>query len=480
MADAASTPRSIPVRNPRTGEMDYTFKALGTEEMAAEITALRAAQPEWESMGVKGRNRVLGKWQAVLEKNRAEIVAALSIDTGRKMIAQVEYMGLMQSITRWRQLALTMEPLQPRHSTEHDDIILNNRTEPYPIAGIISPWNFPLLLSFIDALPALMAGCATYIKPSEVTPRFAEPLNRSIAAVPELEAILRVIPGDGACGAALIPLVDVVAFTGSVKTGRKVNEATARAFIPAFLELGGKDPAIVLADADIDHATTALLRGSISATGQACQSIERIYVEGPVLEAFVTQLVAKAEAVKLSWPDASSGDIGPLIFERQAKTIARHLQDAQDKGAKILTCGEILDHDGGLWIRPTVLTNVDHSMDIMRQETFGPIMPVMPFQNDDEAIALANDSVYGLSGCVFSGDEARAVHIAERMDVGAVSINDAALTSKVHEIENEPRRFSGAGPSRMGITGLKRFLQSKALLINRGAATPIQAFAEKG
>jgi succinate-semialdehyde dehydrogenase/glutarate-semialdehyde dehydrogenase len=223
------------------------------------------------------------------------------------------------------------------------------------------------------------------------------PVEACIATVPELRDVLGFVRGDGRSGAALIEHVDVVAFTGSVATGQKVAAAAAAAFIPAFLELGGKDPAILLQGSDLERASTAILRASILATGQACQSLERIYVHESQYDAFVALLADKARAAPLSYPDINQGIVGPLIFDQQADIIRRHIEDAVAKGARIETGGVVRELGGGLWIEPTVLSRVDHSMAVMTEETFGPIMPVMKYVDEAEAITLANDTRYGLS-----------------------------------------------------------------------------------
>jgi succinate-semialdehyde dehydrogenase / glutarate-semialdehyde dehydrogenase len=340
---------------------------------------------------------------------------------------------------------------------------------PYALVGVISPWNFPLLLSTIDTIPALLAGCAVVVKPSEIAPRFLEPLMQTIASVPTLQSVLTYIAGAGETGAALIEQVDLICFTGSVATGQKVAVAAAQHFIPAFLELGGKDPAIVLESTDLELATSAILWGSVVNTGQSCLSIERIYVADSIAERFVDQLVTKAKALKLAYPTVEDGQIGPIIAERQAALINQHLQDAIAKGAIVHCGGNVESLEGGLWCRPTVLTNVNHSMKVMTEETFAPIMPVMSFSTVEEAIGLANDTIYGLSAAVFAGSETEAIAIAEQINAGAISINDAALTAIMHEGEKNAFKFSGMGGSRMGAAALKRFMRKKALLIKTGA-----------
>jgi succinate-semialdehyde dehydrogenase/glutarate-semialdehyde dehydrogenase len=299
----------------------------------------------------------------------------------------------------------------------------------------------------------------------------------SIARHPELAAVLAFVTGDGETGAALIDQVDALCFTGSVATGRKVAEACARNFIPAFLELGGKDPAIVLPGADPDRAAAIILRASVQATGQACQSLERVYVHESLEKPFLERLVARAEAVELNWPDIHRGHIGPLIFAKQADIIAAHLKDAVEQGARILTGGVIERHGGGCWLRPTVVTGVNHRMQLLTEETFGPVIPVMTYADVDEAVRLANDSRYGLSGAVI-GPEAEALAVAARLDVGAVSINDGGLTTEVYDAEKNAFKFSGMGASRMGPSGLLRFLRKRALLLQRGQPREISALEE--
>ena len=407
--------RVLPVRNPRTGEDDYQIEVFNAADLAGLATELRSAQPDWESCGLAQRIQELQRWGQALEAASNDIVQALALDTGRRAISEAEVKGLSGAIQRWTRQAPELLKTVSRDSVVFPHIRLDTQLVPYPLVGVISPWNFPLTLSFIDAIPALLAGCSVLIKPSEVTPRFVEPVAATLKSVPELAQVLRFATGDGETGAALIQQVDAVAFTGSVATGRKVGQAAAAAFIPSFLELGGKDPALVLDDADLERAATALLRGSIQATGQACQSIERIYVHQSICQPFVELLVGKSRQVRLTHPQQAGNILGPLIFDRQAHIIRRHLDDAVQRGATIRCGGEILDLGGGLWLEPTVLTDVNHDMLVMTEETFGPVMPVMAFEDDEQAVALANDTEFGLSGCVFSQDlERRRRHQHQR------------------------------------------------------------------
>jgi acyl-CoA reductase-like NAD-dependent aldehyde dehydrogenase len=317
------------------------------------------------------------------------------------------------------------------------------------------------------------------VKPSEVTPRFIGPLVDAIAAVPALADVLTVIEGDGATGAALVGAVDFIAFTGSVATGRMVAAAAAAAFIPASLELGGKDPMLVLASADPAWAAGIALRASIVNTGQACQSIERIYVDRAIAAPFIAALVAAAAAVQLNADDIGNGHIGPFIFARQAAIVQAQIDEAVAQGARVLTGGQVEAH-GGLYLRPTVLVDVTPAMAVMREETFGPVLPVTICDCVDDAVALANGGAFGLSAAVLAGSAAEAEAVAVRLTAGAVSINDGALTAMVWDAEKSSFGASGLGPSRMGPAGLTRFFRRQALLVQTGTALPMAAYAERG
>jgi acyl-CoA reductase-like NAD-dependent aldehyde dehydrogenase len=464
--------RPIQVRNPRTGKLDYEIVPPSDNLLKQQCLRLRQAQHHWQQIGVAGRIEALQQWQqAILARRgaaapakRDRLTEALVNDTGRLSVSVLEIDSFLSSIDRWCKLA--PELLQEsQKNTAIPFIHLQQTAVPYPLVGVISPWNFPLLLSTIDTIPALLAGCAVIVKPSEIAPRFIAPLMTAINTVPHLRDVLTFVEGGGETGATLIEYVDLVCFTGSVATGRKVGEAAAKRFIAAFLELGGKDPAIVLESANLELATSAILWGSVVNTGQSCLSIERIYVAESIFEEFVDQLVSKAERLQLAYPTLESGEIGPIIAERQAAIIRDHLLDALEKSAVVRCGGKVEEKDGGWWCRPTVLTQVDRSMKVISEETFGPIMPVMPFSTQEEAINLANDTIYGLSAAVFAGEEQEALAFARQIDAGAISINDAGLTALIYEGEKNSFKYSGLGGSRMGSAGLMRFLRKKAFLV---------------
>jgi acyl-CoA reductase-like NAD-dependent aldehyde dehydrogenase len=469
---------AVKIRNPRTGALDYDIAPLDGVAVRNAAQHLRARQPQWAAKPASERAAVLTAFADAVERHAAAIAAALTIDTGRKAISQIEVAGTVSAIRRWAArgpgvIAAASASDQP---TGIPTITTSTRLVPYPLVGVISPWNFPLTLALIDAIPALAAGCAVIVKPSEVTPRFIAPLVAAIAEVPDLP--LLVIEGDGATGAALVPAVDFIAFTGSVATGRKVALAAAEAFVPASLELGGKDPMIVLASADPVKAAHTALRASVVNSGQACQSIERVLVARTIAEPFLAALVDAAKAVRLNYPDIAVGDIGPFIFEKQAAIVQRQIDDAVAKGAIVLAGGQVETLDGGQYLRPTVITGVTPDMALMREETFGPVIPVTIFDSVDDAVADANSGEFGLSAAVIAGTSAEAEAVAIRLNAGGVSINDGSLTSMVWEAEKSSFGASGMGPSRMGDSGLLRFFRRQALIRQSGEALPLSAYAE--
>ncbi|MGV0107639.1 aldehyde dehydrogenase family protein [Nostoc sp. DSM 114160] len=459
--------KPIEVRNPRTGKFDYVIIPPPPRLVVQQCKRTRRAQVRWQQLGLEGRIEALQQWKDAIISGRDRLTEALVNDTGRLSASVLEIDSFLSSIDRWCRLA--PELLQESaKNTAISFIALQQTSVPYPLVGVISPWNFPLSLSTVDTIPALLAGCAVIVKPSEITPRFVAPLITALNTVPKLHEVLTFVEGAGATGSLLIENVDLVCFTGSVATGRKVAQAAAKQFIPAFLELGGKDPAIVLESANLELATSAILWSSVVNTGQSCLSIERIYVADSIFEKFYHQLVAKAHRLKLAYPTVESGEIGPIVAEKQAAIISDHLLDAVEKGAVIHCGGVIEDLGGGWWCRPTVLTQVNHSMKVMTEETFGPIMPVMPFSGVGEAVSLANDSIYGLSAAVFAS-ETEALEVAYQIDAGAISINDAGLTAIMHEGEKNAFKFSGLGQSRIGAAAMKRFMRKKAILIKTNA-----------
>ncbi len=457
----------ITVRNPWTGKTDTELEEPAAEWLASECARLREGQPEWATQGVEQRVIALRAFANMLTRHRDEIVACLEDDTGRTRIAALEFDLLLQAIERTCQDAPAAIADSAQIETGNAQISAHQQKVPYGLMLNIAPWNFPLLLSLIDVFPALAVGNAAIVKPSEVTPRWVAPVQKALAEVPELNAVLGFAIGTGQTGAELIRHADIVSFTGSVVTGRKVAEAAAANFVPVLLELGGNDPAIVLKSADIEATAGKIVWSSTTSSGQACQSLERVYVDNEIADEFIEAVAERARAVTINYPDRADGFIGPFIFEPQPGKVMEQLDDAVSKGAEILTGGKLIEH-GGIWLEATVLVDVNHDMQVMTEETFGPVIPIMRFNTEAEAVALANNTHYGLSASVFAATTEEGARLARYINAGAVSVNDASLTSHVHSVPHESFNLSGMGRSRFGDEALSRFLRTKAIFEQHG------------
>ncbi len=466
MTDATT----LPLRNPRTGLSDGELPITAASEVAALGAQLRQAQLAWAERSIEERCARLDALADALVARRDGFLDALLADTGRWHESQIEVDGTVGAIRRWAQQAAGCLAEKPAQQEAIPFIHSQQTWVPYAVVGVISPWNFPLMLTLIDAVPALAAGCSILAKPSEVTSRFV-PLLRDALDEAGLGEVFKLVTGAGATGQAVIEASDQICFTGSVATGRKVGEACARRFIPASLELGGKDPALVLSDANIAHAARALAWGSFVNGGQSCMSIERVYVEAPVADAFIAALVKEASALELAWPDPKQGQIGPVIAASQVELVRGQLADAKAKGARALTGSELIEH-GGVWCPPTVLVDVTDEMAVVADESFASVLPVMVVADEAEAIARANATEFGLSAAVFTQSPERAQRVARQLQAGGISINDACLTGMVQTAEKQSFKLSGMGGSRMGTASIRRFVRARALLINNGTASP--------
>jgi acyl-CoA reductase-like NAD-dependent aldehyde dehydrogenase len=441
-------------------------------EMEAVAARLRAAQPAWQAMGVEGRAEWLGKWRDWILDHTDELLSMVQRETGKSWGDTAGSEALVpQLINYWTDNAaefLADENVRPVGAANAAKK-LTVAYEPYQLVGVITPWNGPLSVPMLDIAPALMAGCAVLSKPSELTPLCWQLM---IAGWREIGApdVLAAVYGYGETGSAVIDLVDFVMFTGSVNTGRRVAVAAAQRLIPCSLELGGKDAMIVCADADIDRAVDGALWGGYFNSGQICISVERVYVEAPVYDEFVQKLVAGTKQLRqgIDTQHDYSVDVGAMANEQQLKIVARHVDDAVSKGAKVLVGGEA-DTTRGYFYRPTVLVDVDHGMDCMREETFGPTLPVMKVGDVDEAIQLANDSRFGLAGSVFTRDKDKAMAVAKRMNTGTVNINNVLMGVAQTPVPMAGWGESGLGSRQGGAAGIRKYCQTKSIVGDRFA-----------
>jgi acyl-CoA reductase-like NAD-dependent aldehyde dehydrogenase len=458
----------IPVENPATGEVVATVPDMSAEEVAELARRGRAAQPGWEALGFEGRARVLRRAQKWVLDNADRVIETIVSETGKTyedaQLAEISYAG--NAFGFWAKHAPDYLADERVHSSNLfvKGKKLITRYRPLGLIGVIGPWNYPLTNSFGDCIPALAAGNSVILKPSEITPLTSLLMAEALRECGLPENVYQVATGRGDTGQALIDEVDMIMFTGSTRTGKKVMERAAQRLIPVSLELGGKDPMIVLSDADVERAANLAAYYSMQNSGQTCISIERVYVEEPVYDEFVNRVTEKVRALRQGVPHGpASVEVGAITFPPQLETIDRHVQDAISKGARALTGGH-RGNGSGLFYEPTVLVDVDHSMDIMREETFGPTLPIMKVKDADEAVRLANDSPYGLAGSVFTRDTAKGEAIARRVESGAVCVNDAMINYAALELPMGGWKASGLG-SRHGANGIRKYCAQQTILI---------------
>jgi acyl-CoA reductase-like NAD-dependent aldehyde dehydrogenase len=469
-ASVSAAAAEIAVENPATGQVIAHVPDLGADAVARMARRGRAAQPAWEALGFDGRSRVLRRAQRWLVDNADRVIGTIVADTGKAwedaQAAELAYGA--SAFGFWAKEA-------PRYLADErvrsaaifvkgKRLVLRYR--PLGLVGVIGPWNYPLTNSFGDCIPALAAGNSVILKPSEVTPLTSLLLADGLRECGLPDDVFQVATGRAPTGEALIDAVDMIMFTGSTETGRKVMARAAQTLTPVSLELGGKDPMIVLSDADLERAANAAVYYSMLNTGQTCISIERVYVEAPVYDAFVAKVTEKARALRHGPPDGPGAvDVGAMTHGPQVDVVERHVEDARAKGARIVVGGRREDRPGQ-WFEPTVLVDVDHDMAIMREETFGPTLPIMRVADADEAVRFANDSPYGLSASVFSGDVGRGEAVARRLESGSVCVNDALVNYYALELPMGGAKASGMG-YRHGPGGIRKFTQHQALLVSR-------------
>ena len=456
------------VRNPANHSLITTLPVDGPERVREVVSRVRGNQPEWEALGNKGRFRVLSQLRDWLIDNYDAVADTMQRETGKvRGEAGGETVYLTDLINFYGKKANKFigEQRVAAHSPAMKTKRLRIQYRPYPVVGVISPWNFPLILSLGDALPALQAGCAVVIKPSEVTPLALMQIVDAWKEEVGGPDILDVVNGMGETGSALVDEVDFVQFTGSDRTGKKVMARAAESLTPVSLELGGNDPMIVLRSADLEKAANAATWGAFQNTGQVCMSVERLYVEESVYDEFLEGLTREVASLRQGMDGADYGsDLGAMTFPPQLDVVEDHVRDAREKGARILTGGERIEGPGD-WYPPTVIADADHSMSAVQEETFGPTVCVIKVKDADEAVRMANDSRHGLSASVF-GSRREAERIARRLEVGAANVNDVLVNYLAVDVPMGGWKDSGIG-FRHGEYGIKKFVRPESLVITR-------------
>lgn len=463
---AVSQQETMDVINPVTQEVVGAIPMTSPEAVEAAVERARFAQIGWGKLSVSQRTRFIRRWLDLVWENQSEAIKVLRRENGKSDGSAFAELMAVDGIGQYY-INRAEGILKPKRRGSLVPGVQWAKVfyKPHGVIGQITPWNYPFALPFMDMLPALIAGNTIVLKPSEITPFIAE-FGVDLmyeAGIPR--DVVQIVHGAGRTGAALVDYVDYVQFTGSTAVGRKVGQRAAERLIPFSLELGGKDPSIVLADADPELAALGLIQGAFENSGQMCISIERVYVEAPIYDALIEQLKHYAPQMTFSPDDGYHVVMGSMTNTAELERTRRHVEDAIAKGAEVIHGGQARPDIGPLFHEPTILVNVDHTMDVMTEETFGPLLPIMKVNNAEEAVQLANDNEYGLSASIFAKDLKRAQEIAVQIDSGDVSVNRAQWVTATPNLPMGGQRNSGLG-RRNGPEGLLKYTASQSVLLD--------------
>jgi acyl-CoA reductase-like NAD-dependent aldehyde dehydrogenase len=457
--------------DPATGAEVGRVPVATAEEVARAVARARAAQAEWGARSYAERGRVLMRARAAVLEEMDAIAELISRESG-KPVAEALMMELVPTLDLMQFFARRASRLLRPERISIGQYALMGRSsriiyKPLGVVGIISPWNFPWAIPLGEVVMSLVAGNGVVLKPSELTPLVGQKIGEVFMRAGLPDGLLTVVTGAGATGAALVEAgVDKIMFTGSVATGRRVAEAAARRLIPCVLELGGKDPMIVFEDANLEAAAQAAVWGAFANAGQACASVERCYVQESVAERFTARVVELTRALKQDAGTREGTDIGAMSSARQREIVEAHISDAVAHGARVLAGGGRGEKAEGSFHEPTVVDRVDHTMELMREETFGPVLPLMTFETEEEAIERANDSPYGLTASVWTADIARGERVAKRLEAGTVMVNEVLYTHGIAQTPWGGVKLSGIGRTH-GRAGLLELVTAQHIHVNR-------------
>src|SRR6185503_17831143 len=467
---AATEIREIVKVDPSTGEEIGRVPLQDADEVNAAVAKARAALPAWARLSYRERARFILRAREVALEQLEEIAQLISRETG-KPVTEAIAMEIVPTLDLMHYFADNTQQLLKRKRISLGQYNFMARKsyivyKPLGVVGIISPWNFPWATPLDEVVMALMAGNAVVLKPSELTPFTALKIADVFKQAQLPDGLLQIVTGDGSTGAALVEAgVNKIMFTGSVNTGKRVAEAAAKHLTPVVLELGGKDPMIVFEDANLENAARAAIWGAFCNSGQACASIERCYVHESIAGKFVDLVVKETKLLKQDKPSSGDIDVGAMTNQEQLEIVEDHVSDAVAHGAEVRAGGHRLNEPQGWFHEPTVVTGVNHSMKLMRDETFGPVLPIMTFRTDEEAVRLANDSIYGLTASVFTGSVDRGKRIAEQIDAGTVMVNEVVYTHAVAQTPWGGVKQSGYGRTH-GSFGLLELVSAQHIHVN--------------
>jgi len=455
---------SIEVRNPATGQLTGSVEKTPPEEVAASARRARTAQQAWGRAPFSERARVISRFHDLLIDRSKVVFDTIQSETGK---SRRDALAELVSVAGTARYYLTNGErfLGPQRRKGAIPLITssNLRHRPHGLAGLITPWNYPFLLAVGDAIPALLAGNAVLVKPSEYTPLSAalgKKLLEDSGLNPDLVGLVH---GGPEAGSELIRHVDYVAFTGGHVTGRKVAIAAAERMIPYSLELGGKNPMIVLKDAPLEQAAAALVAGAFANAGQTCIAVERVYIEAPAFDRFAALVSDLARKVRVGWSQDFDLDMGSMIHTMHAAKVQESIDAAVRAGASVLAGARPRADLGPAFVEPTVLTQVDQHAPIATQETFGPVISLHRVGSREEAITMANDSPYGLNASVWAGGSTRAMEVAHEIEAGSVAINSALMIYNAFDLPMGGVKGSGVG-RRHGEHGLLRYTQEQSIV----------------
>ncbi len=421
---------TIVSKSPSTLETIAEAQLAAPDQCAEAVAAAKAAYPAWRALPFRDKQRIFRAAGGVLVRRAGEAGRLLSAEKGSPLLESlaVEVQGSLGVLDYYARNA--PPSLQRRRVRPHVPLFASKKSgfrfSPLGPTLIISPWNFPFLIPFYDVVSALVAGNSVVLRPSTSMPLVALLLGEILHEAGLPPGVLNIVVSKTAQAEEMIvhPDIQTVMFTGSVGVGKRIMELASRNLTKIVLELGGKDPMVVLKDADVERAARGAVWTAFMNCGQSCASIERVYAAREIAEAFTERVVALTRRIRVGDPLDPETDMGPMTTLGQMETVLEHIRDAREKGAKILTGGGRIEDRPGYFLQPTVLAGVDHSMKVMSEETFGPCLPIMPFAGEDEAAALANDSPYGLTASIWTRDRRAADRLADRLEAGSVTVND--------------------------------------------------------